>query len=112
MKTMRQTRLSRVLVGLLVALLAAPLAQAQREPIKMGLLNANTGPRAVNGAEINEGIRLYWEDEMGGQVAGRPVRLLVEDGEGKAGIGLTKTRQLVESDRVPVIPGPVSGAMA
>jgi len=60
-------------------MLVASLAQAQREPIKIGLLNANTGPLAVNGTEINEGIRLYWEDEMGGQVAGRPVRLLVED---------------------------------
>jgi hypothetical protein len=33
------------------------MAQAQREPIKIGLLNAITGPLAVNGTEINEGIR-------------------------------------------------------
>ena len=33
-------------------------AQAPREPIKIGVLNAITGPLAVNGSEINEGIKL------------------------------------------------------
>src|SRR5438876_242736 len=49
---------------------------------------------------------------MSGQVAGRPVRLLVEDEEGKADVGLTKVRKLVESDRVHLILGPVSSAVA
>ena len=114
---MARSLLSRVLLGLVLALATAAVAlvanaQAPREPIKIGLLNANTGPLAVNGSEINEGIKLYWEDEMGGQVAGRPVRLIVEDEEGKADVGLTKTRKLVESDRVHVILGPVSSAVA
>jgi branched-chain amino acid transport system substrate-binding protein len=103
------------LVGLVVAIVvpgAALVAQAQREPVKIGLLNAITGPLAVNGTEINEGIRLYWEDEMGGQVAGRPVRLIVEDTEAKPDVGLTKARKLVESDRVHLILGPVSSAVA
>ena len=111
----RLARLSRVLVGLVVAIVvsgAVLIAQAQREPIRIGLLHAITGPLAVNGTEINEGIRLYWEDEMSSQVAGRPVRLLVEDEEGKADVGLTKTRKLVESDRVHLILGPVSSAVA
>ncbi|HKQ64862.1 MAG TPA: ABC transporter substrate-binding protein, partial [Methylomirabilota bacterium] len=106
--------LKRVLVALIaaIALPTALMAQAPREPIKIGLLNAITGPLAVNGTEINEGIRLYWEDEMAGQVAGRPVRLIVEDEEGKADVGLTKTRKLVESDGVHLILGPVSSAVA
>ena len=108
-------RLSRGLLGVVVAMVvagAALVAQAQREPIRIGLLNAMTGPLAVNGTEINEGIRLYWEDEMGSQVAGRPVQLIVEDSEGKADVGLTKVRKLVESDRVHLILGPVSSAVA
>jgi branched-chain amino acid transport system substrate-binding protein len=102
------------LVGFTVlALTAGPaLAQAQREPIKIGGLNAVTGPLAVNGTEINEGIRLYWEDEMAGQVAGRPVRLILEDDEGKPDVGLTKVRKLTESDKVHMILGPVSSAVA
>src|SRR5688572_28011036 len=91
---------------------AAALAQAPKEPIKIGLINALTGPLAVNVAEINEGIKLYWEDEMGGQVAGRPVTLLIADAEGKPDVGLTKTRKLVESDKVHLILGPVSSAVA
>ena len=91
---------------------AAMVAQAPREPIRIGLLNPLTGPLAVNGTEVNEGIKLYWEDEMGGQVAGRPVRLIVEDEEGKPDVGLTKARKLVESDKVHMILGPVSSATA
>jgi branched-chain amino acid transport system substrate-binding protein len=88
------------------------LAQAPKDPIKIGGLNAITGPLAVNGTEINEGIRLYWEDEMSGQVAGRPVRLILEDDEGKPDVGLTKVRKLAESDKVHMILGPVSSAVA
>ncbi len=109
------SRRSRVLIGFVVAMVvcgAAFVAQAQREPIKIGLLNTSTGPLAVNGTEINEGIRLYWDDEMGGQVAGRPVRLIAEDDESKPDVGLTKTRKLVESDRVHLVLGPVSSGVA
>jgi branched-chain amino acid transport system substrate-binding protein len=90
----------------------AALAQAPKEPIKIGLINEVTGPLAVNGTEINEGIKLYWEDEMGNQVAGRPVSLIIADTEGKPDVGLTKTRKLVESDRVHLVLGPVSSAVA
>jgi branched-chain amino acid transport system substrate-binding protein len=97
----------------LAALAAAPaLGQGSKEPIKIGGLNSTTGPLAVNGSEINEGMRLYWEDEMGGQVAGRPVRLYLEDDEGKPDVGLTKVRKLAESDKVHMILGPVSSAVA
>ena len=105
----------RVVVGLVVLLMvcgAAFVAQAQREPIKIGVLNATTGALAVNGSEINEGIRLYWEEEMGGQVAGRQVRLIVEDEESKPDAALTKARKLAESDRVHMILGPVSSGVA
>jgi branched-chain amino acid transport system substrate-binding protein len=90
----------------------AVLAQAPREPIKIGLLNTYTGPLAVNGSEINEGIRFYWEDEMGSQVAGRPVRLIIEDAEGKPDVGLTKVRKLVDRDKAHLILGPVNSAVA
>jgi branched-chain amino acid transport system substrate-binding protein len=105
----------RALVGLVVAILVsgvAAIAQPQKEPIKIGLFNPITGPLAVNGSEINEGIKLYWEDEMGSLVAGRQVRLIVEDTEGKPDVGLTKIRKLVESDRVHLILGPVSSGVA
>jgi branched-chain amino acid transport system substrate-binding protein len=109
----------RTLVGLVVLTIFAVFvaghtatAQAPREPIKIGVLNSITGPLAVNGTEINEGIKLYWEDEMNNQATGRAVRLIVEDDEGKPDVGLTKMRKLVESDRVHMALGPVSSAVA
>jgi len=96
----------------LVALGTGVWAQGTKEPIKIGLLNTYTGPLAVNGAEINEGIRLYWEDEMGNQVAGRPVRLIADDDESKPDVGLTKVKKLSERDGVHMILGPVSSGVA
>src|SRR5438477_4155976 len=96
-----------ILLGVLTLLGVgfSAFAQGPREPIRIGVLNATTGPLAVNGSEINEGIKLYWEDEMSSQIAGRAVRLIVEDEESKPDVGLTKTKKLVESDKVHVILG-------
>src|SRR5437879_3974306 len=107
-------RIARVSVVVLALVLVAPTAFAQtsKEPIKIGVLNELTGPLAVNGSEVNEGIKLYWQDEMANQVAGRPVRLIVEDSEGKPDVGLTKARKLVERDGAHLILGPVSSAVA
>ena len=116
MKNQTMLRLWGSLIGVVVAgVLVLGIvhgAEAQKDPIKIGVLNAITGPLAVNGSEINEGIKLYWEDEMSNQVAGRAVRLIVEDSEGKPDVGLTKVRKLVESDRIQLILGPVSSAVA
>ncbi len=104
----RRSILALAVLALLTPLVA--LAQGAREPIRIGVLNAITGPLAVNGSEINEGIKLYWEDEMSSQVAGRPVRLYVEDEVGKPDVALSKAQKLVESDKVHMILGPVSSA--
>jgi branched-chain amino acid transport system substrate-binding protein len=112
---MESTRVLRLAILASLAVLAggaASFAQTAREPVRIGLINEITGPLAVNGTEVNEGIKLYWQDEMGNQVAGRPVRLIVEDTEGKPDVALTKCRKLVESDNVHVILGPVSSAVA
>ena len=106
------TRIVRLIALAFVAVFIVAPAQAQKEPIKIGVLNSITGPLAVNGTEINEGIRLYWEDEMSNQVAGRQVRLIIDDDEAKPDVGLTKTKKLVESDKAHVILGPVSSAVA
>jgi len=109
--TLRATVIGLVVLAL-VALGAAAWAQGAREPIKIGLLNTYTGPLAINGSEINEGIRLYWEDEMNNQVAGRPVRLIADDDESKPDVGLTKVKKLTERDGVHMILGPVSSGVA
>jgi branched-chain amino acid transport system substrate-binding protein len=112
----KSSMLRRTVIGFTVLALVAPgaaaWAQGTREPIRIGLLNTYTGPLAINGSEINEGIRLYWEEEMGNQVAGRPVRLIADDDESKPDVGLTKVKKLTERDGVHMILGPVSSGVA
>jgi branched-chain amino acid transport system substrate-binding protein len=96
---------------LAVALLLAPaLAPAQKGPIKVGLLLPETGPLAANGKDMANGFQLFFE-EQGWKLAGREVKLITEDDEGKPPTGLAKARSLVESQGVHVLVGPLSAAV-
>ena len=57
---------------------ASTTAYAQTGPIRIGVLAPLTGPLATPGAEMVDGLRLYWE-QVGNQVAGRKVVLLIAD---------------------------------
>jgi branched-chain amino acid transport system substrate-binding protein len=98
-----------VLAGLLLAVGVS--AWAQRGPIKIGLFVPLTGPLAANGKEMADGFSLFLE-EQGQRLAGREVRLTVEDTEAKPATALTKVRALVESQGVHVLVGPLSTAEA
>jgi branched-chain amino acid transport system substrate-binding protein len=96
---------------LAVALLLVPaLAAAQKGPIKIGLLIPETGPLAANGKDMANGFQLFFE-EQGWKLAGREVKLITEDDEGKPPTGLAKARSLVESQGVHVVVGPLSAAV-
>src|SRR5262249_22878591 len=90
---------------------AGSVVWAQRGPIKIGLLVPLTGPLAANGKEMANGLTLYL-DQQGQRLAGREVKLLVEDTEAKPAIALTRARALVESQEVNVLVGPLSSAEA
>ncbi len=95
----------------LVATLAAPaVSWAQKGPIKIGFLVPQTGPLAANGKDMINGMQLYLE-EQGYRLAGREVKLIIEDDEGKPPTGITKARSLVESQGVHVLVGPLSAAV-
>ncbi|OLE39440.1 MAG: hypothetical protein AUG00_02105 [Candidatus Rokubacteria bacterium 13_1_20CM_2_70_7] len=98
-----------VVAGVLLA--AGVSAWAQRGPIKIGLFVPLTGPLAANGKEMADGFSLFL-DEQGQRLAGREVRLTVEDTEAKPATALTKVRALVESQGVHVLVGPLSTAEA
>jgi len=57
------------------------------------------------------GIELYLQ-EIGYQVAGRKIELLVEDDEANPATGLTKTRKLVEKDGVHIMTGGLMASTA
>ena len=93
-----------------VLLLQAQSAQAA-DPLSVGVLLPMTGVFAPIGAEQLNGMQLAVE-EAGGEVAGRKINLIVEDTEAKPDVGLSKARKLVMSERVDVLAGVVSSAVA
>ena len=98
-------------LALAVCVLIVPgLAPAQKGPIKIGLLIPETGPLAANGKDMANGFQLFFE-EQGWKLAGREVKLITEDDEGKPPTGLAKARSLVESQGVHVVVGPLSAAV-
>jgi branched-chain amino acid transport system substrate-binding protein len=79
-------------------------AQAQKKPIKIGFLAPLTGAAAQIGRDMENGFTMYLE-EVGHQMAGRKVELIVEDTAGNPGTAITKFRKFVESDRVDMVVG-------
>ncbi len=85
-------------VAALLLGLLAPGAEAQA-PIKIGFLAPLTGAFAQIGKDLVNGSDLYL-DEIGHQVAGRKIEVIVEDTQGDPSTALTKARKLVEQDKV------------
>ncbi|MGE3246345.1 MAG: ABC transporter substrate-binding protein [Beijerinckiaceae bacterium] len=93
--------------------IAATLGQPARaaDPLKIGVLMPTSGVLAALGKEQINGMQIA-VDEAGGSVAGRKIELLVEDTEAKPQTGLTKARKLILSNKVDVLAGVVSSAVA
>ena len=94
----------------LIFLLGVLPAEAQKGPITVGLLLPVTGPQAANGKDMVNGFQLFL-DEQGGKLAGREVKVLIEDDESKPATGLTKLRGMVEGQGVHILIGPLSAAV-
>ena len=107
---MRKSIARAVLTVLGLALAVAGPGVAQRGPIKIGFVVSETGFLAANGKDMINGLQLFL-DEQGGKLAGRDLKLIIEDDEGKPATGLTKVRSLVEGEGVHVLIGPVSAAI-
>ena len=105
----------RLLVVLVVAVVVAGAAAgapswAQKGPIKVGLLVPQTGPLAANGKDMINGFELFFEEHKY-RLAGREIKFIVEDDEGKPATGITKARGLVEGQGVHLLTGPLSAAV-
>jgi len=98
------------LIGLTLRILALDVS-GQSPPIKIGLLLPYTGPIATVGQDATRGFELHLA-KIGGRAGGREIQLIKEDDEFKPDVGLTKTRKLVERDRVDLLVGPVNSAVA
>jgi branched-chain amino acid transport system substrate-binding protein len=89
---------------------APAYAQASSSPIKIGVILPFSGSYKVIGDRVQAGLELAIH-MAGGKVKGRPVTIIKEDSEMKPDVGLTKTKKLVEKDKVDFLVGPVSSAV-
>ena len=90
---------------------SAGAAPSTKGPIKIGVIYPATGGLAVQGISMTNATKQLFE-EKGMQVAGRKIELVVEDDEAKPDVGLTKTKKVVELDKVNVINGYLSTVVA
>src|ERR1700737_3879608 len=93
-----------------VALAALPSQRTysqSAETLKIGFLTVNTGPLAAGGKQQMGGAAFYL-NERGGVIAGRKVELITQDTAGNPALARTKTQELVERHKVPVMIGPLA----
>ena len=79
---------------------------AQDKPVKLGVMLPLSGPAALAGTSILEGIQFAAEENNAkGGVLGQQVELVIEDDEGNATKGVTAVRKLIEQEGVAAISG-------
>ena len=92
------------LVALALAALTGGLAQAQTEPIKIGVILPMTGQQASTGKQIDGAIKL-WQQQTGSKVAGRPVEVIIKDDATNPDTTRRLAQELVVNDKVVAIAG-------
>jgi branched-chain amino acid transport system substrate-binding protein len=84
----------------------APGAAGAAEPIVIGEINSRTGILSAQGRAVAQGIRIAVERaNAAGGVAGRPVRLLERDDEGKPERAVAAAEELTARHRVAALVG-------
>jgi branched-chain amino acid transport system substrate-binding protein len=107
-REIRMARRTLLRLGAAAGLLPLGRAFAQTaEPIRVGFLTVNTGPLAAGGKQQEEGAALFFK-ERGGTLAGRKIELITQDTAGNPATAKTKTQELVERYKVPVMIGPLA----
>ncbi|HWK96431.1 MAG TPA: ABC transporter substrate-binding protein [Pseudolabrys sp.] len=80
-------------------------AMAQ-EKLKIGVVTTLSGPAAVLGQQLRNGLQLAVK-ENGGKLGGREVELIVQDDELKPDVAVSKAKALVDRDKVDFVVGPI-----
>ena len=87
-------------VGALMALLVSPVVAADNGPIKIGILNDQSGPYvAIDGPSSVDAARMAVED-FGETLLGRKIEVVSADHQNKADIGATIARKWFDVDGV------------
>ena len=82
-------------------------------PVKIGMVDPFTGVYAAVAQGELEGAKLAADQiNKNGGILGRPMTLLIEDSANDVGVGVQKTRKLIERDQVSFVIGDVNSAIA
>ncbi|MDA3916308.1 MAG: ABC transporter substrate-binding protein [Deltaproteobacteria bacterium] len=96
-------------LGIMTWCMPPSTATAGEKPVKIGLLSPFSPPGdAASGQRMKWGAELaikYINEEMGGVLGGRPVKLIVEDDAGTPADGIAGYRKLVQKDGVVGVVG-------
>jgi branched-chain amino acid transport system substrate-binding protein len=104
------TRLLKPLALAAVLAVSAPPALAQNK-IKVGLMLPATGTFAALGTAIENGFKLYVQ-EQGGKLAGREIEYIKVDDESDPAKATDNVNKLIKRDNVDVIVGTVHSGVA
>ena len=94
-----------------IALSIAASASAQQPKIKVGFMLPYTGTYAALGNAIENGFRLY-VDEQGGKLAGREIEYVKVDDESEPSKATDNVNKLIKRDNVDVLVGTVHSGVA
>ncbi|MFT3821941.1 MAG: ABC transporter substrate-binding protein [Rubrivivax sp.] len=83
---------------------AAPLAQAQSDTVKIGVILPMTGQQASTGRQIDAAIKL-WVAQNGRRVAGKNVEVIVKDDQSLPDQTRRLAQELVVNDKVVALAG-------
>jgi branched-chain amino acid transport system substrate-binding protein len=78
---------------------------ATGEPIKIGHIVDLTGAEAMVGANFQKSLE-YAVKAIGGQIAGRPIEIVIGDAQNQPSVAVDLARKMVEQDKVVAIFGP------
>ncbi len=100
-----------VLASFVAALTLASAAQAQNAPVKVGFMLPYTGTYAALGNMIENGFKLYVQ-EQGGKLAGREIQYFKVDDESEPAKATDNVNKLIKRDQVDVLVGTVHSGVA
>ena len=100
--------MNKLIVGISTMALTAFAATgaAAQEKLKVGVIATLSGPPAVLGQQLRNGVQLAVKS-LGGKLGGRDVELVIVDDELKPDVAVTKAQALVDRDGVDFVIGPI-----
>jgi len=111
MFSLLKSKLGRLGVASAVFALAATsgvVSAQQKDPIRIGVLSPITGPLATPGAEMLNGLRMFWE-QNNYTAGGRKIELVIADTLCNPDQALTQARRLTLQEKVHFLLGPLCG---